>query len=469
MSPASTTTYTVTATNAAGSVTATATVTTTTSSDTTPPTVTAIDAEGWCQGVSLSATVRATFSEPMNAATITTSTIVLRNAANGVVPATVQLRCGAPGRGVDALVATVRVDEYTATITGVEDVAGNALASPYVSSFTTTAAPAATMPTVTLSASPASITSGAASTLTWSSTNATSVSINQGIGTVAASGTRSVSPASTTDLHGDGHQRGRFGHGDRHGDGERAASAADGHVERVARVDRAGAASTLTWSSTNATTITINQGIGTVAASGTRSVSPASTTIYTITATNASGAVTRTATVTVTTSTATPRSLFSASSAPSAFATADSAAIELGVKFRADVDGAVTGVRFYKGATNTGTHVGTLWSMTGVMLAQVTFAGETASGWQQATFSTPVSITAGTFYVVSYHTNVGQYGYTADTFLTAWVDNAPLHAPRSGSSGGTGGNGVYQYGGVAFPTLTSNAANYWVDVLFVPQ
>ena len=75
-------------------------------------------------------------------------------------------------------------------------------------------------PTVTMSASPASITSGAASTLTWSSTNATTVSINQGIGAVALSGTTVGEPDRDHHLHGDRHQRCRFGHRDRHGDGE---------------------------------------------------------------------------------------------------------------------------------------------------------------------------------------------------------------------------------------------------------
>ena len=61
----------------------------------------------------------------------------------------------------------------------------------------------------------------------------------------------------------------------------------------------AGAASTLTWSTTGATTIAINQGIGTVAATGTRSVSPTTSTSYTLTATNAAGSVTATAGVAV--------------------------------------------------------------------------------------------------------------------------------------------------------------------------
>ena len=55
----------------------------------------------------------------------------------------------------------------------------------------------------------------------------------------------------------------------------------------------------------------------------------------------------------------------------------DPGAIELGLKFRSDVYGAVTGVRFYKSAANTGTHSGSLWTEAGQRLAQVTFQSET--------------------------------------------------------------------------------------------
>ena len=54
-----------------------------------------------------------------------------------------------------------------------------------------------------------------------------------------------------------------------------------------------GQSATLTWNTTNATTVSINQGIGTVAASGTRSVSPTATTTYTLTATNSAGSTDR--------------------------------------------------------------------------------------------------------------------------------------------------------------------------------
>jgi hypothetical protein len=146
--------------------------------------------------------------------------------------------------------------------------------------------------------------------------------------------------------------------------------------------------------------------------------------------------------------------------------------VELGVKFMADVSGTVTGIRFYKASTNTGTHIGNLWSCgnatcsTGTNLRSVTFSGESASGWQQMNFSTPVAITAGTVYVVSYHTDAGHYSFNGGYFATAGADNIQLHALANGVAGG---NGVYAYGSTsAFPASTYNSANYWVDVLFSP-
>ena len=79
----------------------------------------------------------------------------------------------------------------------------------------------------------------------------------------------------------------------------------------------------------------------------------------------------------------------------------DAHAVELGVKFESSVAGYITGIRFYKGSGNTGTHVGYLWSNTGTLLATATFTNETASGWQQVNFSTPVGIAAGTIYIAS--------------------------------------------------------------------
>ncbi len=159
-----------------------------------------------------------------------------------------------------------------------------------------------------------------------------------------------------------------------------------------------------------------------------------------------------------------PCSVFSASSVPGTVANPDGSAVELGMKFIPTVNGRVTGVRFYKASTNTGTHTAHLWSSTGTSLATATFSGETASGWQQVNFATPVNVTAGTTYVVSYHTNTGNYSSDQSYFVNT-IDRNPLRVPSSATSGG---NGVYMYGAAsAFPTNTYNASNYWVDVVYV--
>ena len=149
--------------------------------------------------------------------------------------------------------------------------------------------------------------------------------------------------------------------------------------------------------------------------------------------------------------------------------TADSgpdSAAELGVKFQADAAGSITGIRFYKATANTGAHVGNLWTSTGTLLGSVTFTNETASGWQQMLFASPVAIASNTIYVASYHATGGHYSEDDNYFSTKGVDNPPLHALTNGVSGG---NGVYAYGASSvFPNQTWSSANYWVDVVFQP-
>ena len=94
-------------------------------------------------------------------------------------------------------------------------------------------------------------------------------------------------------------------------------------------------------------------------------------------------------------------------------------------------------------------------------LAEVTFTGESASGWQQVSLSNPVTVTAGTTYIASYYSNSGYFAFDSGYF-TAGVDNYPLHALASGVSGP---NGVYVYDASGFPT-NGSSNNYWVDVVF---
>jgi len=72
----------------------------------------------------------------------------------------------------------------------------------------------------------------------------------------------------------------------------------------------------------------------------------------------------------------------------------------------------------------------------------VTFSGERAGGWQQATFTSPVATTANTTYIVSYYAPNGPYAADANGFAhSQGVDNAQLHALANGVDGA---NGVYR-------------------------
>ena len=155
-------------------------------------------------------------------------------------------------------------------------------------------------------------------------------------------------------------------------------------------------------------------------------------------------------------------SIWSSDATPAAAADSDTSAVELGVKFKSDVDGYICGIRFYKFSANTGTHVGSLWSGNGELLARATFANETASGWQQVNFDQPVTVKADTVYVASYYAPNGRYAADIGYFASAGVDNGSLHALGDGESGN---NSVYLYGG-GFPNYSWQSSNYWVDVAF---
>lgn len=147
------------------------------------------------------------------------------------------------------------------------------------------------------------------------------------------------------------------------------------------------------------------------------------------------------------------------SQTPALTADNDSSAVEVGVGWSPAVDGTVSAIRFYKGAGNGGTHTGSIWSSTGTKLASVTFTNETDSGWQTATLATPLAVTAGTQYVVSYYAPQGHYAVTNNFFTSDWTSgNLTASADN---------NGLYLYAtGGGFPTYTYGKANYFVDVTF---
>jgi hypothetical protein len=150
---------------------------------------------------------------------------------------------------------------------------------------------------------PTNINQGETSTLTWAVLKADNVTITPTVGTVALTGSRVVSPATTTTYTLTATNSG----------GTSTATAVVtvqstpvGAVPQIVQFTvnppsiTAGQSATLAWQVQNATTITIDNGIGSVSASGNRSVTPAATTTYTITATNSFGTATASATCTVT-------------------------------------------------------------------------------------------------------------------------------------------------------------------------
>ncbi|NMR21432.1 DUF4082 domain-containing protein [Cellulomonas fimi] len=150
-----------------------------------------------------------------------------------------------------------------------------------------------------------------------------------------------------------------------------------------------------------------------------------------------------------------PCSLYDDTDQPNVLEVTDTAAVTLGVRFTSAVAGNVTGVRFYKGPGNTGSHVGSLWSAAGERLASATFSAESTSGWQTVTFPTPVAVAPGTQYVATYRAPAGRYSTTPNAYGSAFT-REPLTVPQSG--------GVFVYAD-AFPTL-STSSSYLVDVVF---
>jgi hypothetical protein len=148
---------------------------------------------------------------------------------------------------------------------------------------------------------------------------------------------------------------------------------------------------------------------------------------------------------------------------PATVDSGDGSSVNLGVAFTTDTNGFIQGIRFYKASGNTGTHVGSLWTASGALLAQATFINETSSGWQQVLFSAPVAVSAGTVYVASYFAPNGHYSVTRNG-LASTVNSPPLYALADGSPLP---NGSYQYASsAAFPTASYQSTNYSVDVIF---
>jgi methionine-rich copper-binding protein CopC len=155
-----------------------------------------------------------------------------------------------------------------------------------------------------------------------------------------------------------------------------------------------------------------------------------------------------------------PCSLFGAMT-PTIADTADSSAVTLGTRLTPAADGFITGVRFYKGAGNTGTHVGRLYSASGAVLATGTFSNETPTGWQTLSFPTAVPVTADTTYVAAYYAPSGHYAGDSWFFASQGFSSGKLSAP----GGSNNPNGVFSQGN-GFPNQSYRNTNYYVDAIY---
>ena len=211
-------------------------------------------------------------------------------------------------------VAPTTTTTYTLTavndkgsVTSATTITINAMGAPTISKFTIT---------------PNVIDAGQPAVLQWDITGATSMSIDQNIGNIASSGTQTVYPSTST----------TYKLTATNSAGSSNASAAiTVNASSVPVISSftagpsaisAGESSTLQWNVTGASSVSIDQGVGTVAASGTQLVSPTTTTTYTLTATNSVGSATASATVALTAPT--PPVIISFTANPSVITTGQS-------------------------------------------------------------------------------------------------------------------------------------------------
>ena len=265
VNPTANTTYTLKATNGAGSVTKTAKVTIAV-----VPTITSFTASA--------------------ASVVSGNPVTLKWAATGATALSISPSIGVVS-GTSVSVTPTANTTYVLTATSA---AGSVSQSVDVA-----VTPPAPVPPVigTFKAAPASITIGASTTLSWSVTGATALSVAPGPGTVSGTSV-SVSPEANTAYV--------LTATNQFGTSTKTINVTVtpplpviGSFGATPNLINPGASSTLAWSVSGADSVTISPaltggtGSSTVAASSSIGVQPAATTTYTITASNAGGKVTQ--------------------------------------------------------------------------------------------------------------------------------------------------------------------------------
>jgi hypothetical protein len=381
--------------------------------DTTPPTVTAVSPANGATGVSPKPRVTVTFSEPIDASTIDNTTITLSDNLGNPVSTSVSYDDVRLTATLTPISSLTQKTTYTMTVAStnakqIKDLAGNPQASPYSSSFTTLND--TTAPTVTV-VSPADGTTG--------------VSLLPQV-TVTFSESMDVSKINNATIT--------------------LSDSAGKPMSAAVSYDAASLTATLTPSSPLAITTSYKVMVGTS---------------VTDLAGNPLGSA-----YSASFTTTDKYRIWLGEPTPTHITAGNNGPFELAVKFQSDVPGVVTGVRFYKGPYNTGTHFGNLWTEAGVTLANAQFVGETALGWQEVSLAPPgVAITAGTTYIVSYSCPDGFFSYDYQSepgSLFVQRGDGPLHALADSAASP---NAVYANSINTFPAVPDSTANFWVDVV----
>ena len=490
--------------------------------DATPPVVSSVLPANGTSNVNVSTLCAAIFDEAIDAATVTSTSFVLKDANNIVVPGTISVLSNQATFSPSAPLAGSKT--YTATVkggqAGVKDVAGNALVNDYSWSFTT-AAGDTTAPVVTsvlpqngatIQGIGATVTVNFSEAINISTVNATTIQLkdvsNNAVAATINATASQVTLTPSNALANSSHytvtiKGGASGVKDLAGNAlindytwSFNTAAADNVPPTITSVSPLNGATGVNIGTQvsanfneaiNAATVTAtsfqlrdagnNLVAVTVTTSSnqvvlTPSAALANSAVYTATIKGgasgvkdlAGNALVNDYTWTFTTgANVGGTSIFLPTSAPAEPHANDGQAIEVGMKFRSSQNGFISGIRYFKDEGFTGTRTGHLWTGTGTLLASVVFTGETFSGWQQMLLSNPVAITANTTYVVSYFSSSGDYAASGNYF-TQPVVNGFLHGLANGEDGP---NGLYKYSATpVFPANSFNASNYWVDVVF---
>lgn len=154
--------------------------------------------------------------------------------------------------------------------------------------------------------------------------------------------------------------------------------------------------------------------------------------------------------------------------------TTNTTGLELGLKVVARQNGYITALRFYKPIINPdATHTGHVWDKNGNLLASVTFTNESDYGWQEASLSTPLAVTKGDLYIISYGINTAIYQARVGSLTSARESSGLIAYPdgdsHNAASGSGNTNAVFASTAGNFPTSAGNGDEYYVDAVFAIQ